>query len=72
MVDMMTGDCNDSCGFESDIFGRDLSHCLSGMCDHRYRDGGSSFQSTTGHCVYMTGLPYRATEGDIYYSFLTS
>lgn len=34
--------------------------------DGRYSDGGSSFQSTTGHCVHMRGLPYRATETDIY------
>ncbi|CAB1353063.1 unnamed protein product [Coregonus sp. 'balchen'] len=35
----------------------------------RYGDGGSSFQSTTGHCVHMRGLPYRATETDIYSFF---
>uniref|UniRef100_A0A2K6AWX9 RRM domain-containing protein n=1 Tax=Macaca nemestrina TaxID=9545 RepID=A0A2K6AWX9_MACNE len=40
-----------------------------GMSDHRYGDGGSSFQSTTGHCVHMRGLPYRATENDIYNFF---
>ncbi|XP_065143236.1 heterogeneous nuclear ribonucleoprotein H1, like [Paramisgurnus dabryanus] len=34
----------------------------------RYSDGGS-FQSTTGHCVHMRGLPYRATEPDIYNFF---
>ncbi|XP_052010868.1 heterogeneous nuclear ribonucleoprotein H isoform X2 [Xyrauchen texanus] len=37
--------------------------------DGRYADGGSSFQSTTGHCVHMRGLPYRATETDIYNFF---
>ncbi|KAM9470143.1 heterogeneous nuclear ribonucleoprotein H isoform 2-T3 [Clarias gariepinus] len=37
--------------------------------DGRYGDGGSSFQSTTGHCVHMRGLPYRATETDIYNFF---
>lgn len=35
------------------------------MSDGRYGDGGN-FQSTTGHCVHMRGLPYRATEPDIY------
>ncbi|KAF6081420.1 heterogeneous nuclear ribonucleoprotein H1 [Phyllostomus discolor] len=39
------------------------------MSDHRYGDGGSTFQSTTGHCVHMRGLPYRATENDIYNFF---
>ncbi|KAI1898415.1 hypothetical protein AGOR_G00072100 [Albula goreensis] len=37
--------------------------------DGRYCDGSSSFQSTTGHCVHMRGLPYRATETDIYNFF---
>ncbi|KAL7985799.1 hypothetical protein Chor_010965 [Crotalus horridus] len=50
---------NDGYGFGSDRFGR-------GMSDHRYGDGTSTFQSTTGHCVHMRGLPYRATENDIY------
>ncbi|XP_048086820.1 heterogeneous nuclear ribonucleoprotein H-like isoform X3 [Alosa pseudoharengus] len=40
-----------------------------GVSDGRYSDGGSSFQSTTGHCVHMRGLPYRATETDIYNFF---
>ncbi|XP_057706065.1 heterogeneous nuclear ribonucleoprotein H isoform X1 [Corythoichthys intestinalis] len=41
-----------------------------GVSDGRYNDGvGSSFQSTTGHCVHMRGLPYRATESDIYIFF---
>ncbi|KAJ8408893.1 hypothetical protein AAFF_G00247110 [Aldrovandia affinis] len=40
-----------------------------GVSDGRYSDGGSSFQSTTGHCVHMRGLPYRATETDIYSFF---
>ncbi|XP_056140657.1 heterogeneous nuclear ribonucleoprotein H1, like isoform X2 [Lampris incognitus] len=35
----------------------------------RYGDSGSNFQSTTGHCVHMRGLPYRATETDIYNFF---
>ncbi|XP_023680631.1 heterogeneous nuclear ribonucleoprotein H2-like isoform X2 [Paramormyrops kingsleyae] len=39
-----------------------------GLSDGRYGDG-SSFQSTTGHCVHMRGLPYRATETDIYSFF---
>ncbi|XP_053149756.1 heterogeneous nuclear ribonucleoprotein H isoform X3 [Hemicordylus capensis] len=53
---------NDGYGFGSDRFGR-------GMSDHRYGDGSSTFQSTTGHCVHMRGLPYRATENDIYNFF---
>ncbi|XP_035290232.1 heterogeneous nuclear ribonucleoprotein H-like isoform X3 [Anguilla anguilla] len=40
-----------------------------GVSDGRYGDSGSSFQSTTGHCVHMRGLPYRATETDIYSFF---
>ncbi|KAM7322396.1 hypothetical protein ACRRTK_017901 [Alexandromys fortis] len=63
------GGYNDRYGFGSDRFGRDLNYCFSGMSDHRYGDGGSSFQSTTGHCVHMRGLPYRATENDIYNFF---
>uniref|UniRef100_H3CUB7 Heteroous nuclear ribonucleoprotein H1 n=1 Tax=Tetraodon nigroviridis TaxID=99883 RepID=H3CUB7_TETNG len=43
--------------------------CSSNNFDGRYGDGGSSFQSTTGHCVHMRGLPYRATETDIYNFF---
>ncbi|XP_031443273.1 heterogeneous nuclear ribonucleoprotein H isoform X3 [Clupea harengus] len=39
------------------------------VSDGRYGDGGSTFQSTTGHCVHMRGLPYRATETDIYNFF---
>lgn len=38
---------------------------FSTVSDNRYGDG-SNFQSTTGHCVHMRGLPYRATETDIY------
>ncbi|XP_037678757.1 heterogeneous nuclear ribonucleoprotein H2-like isoform X7 [Choloepus didactylus] len=63
------GGCNDGYGFGSDRFGRDLNYCFSGMSDHRYGDGGSSFQNTTGHCVHMRGLPYRATENDTYNFF---
>ncbi|KAL0973829.1 hypothetical protein UPYG_G00211740 [Umbra pygmaea] len=40
-----------------------------GVPEGRYGDSGSSFQSTTGHCVHMRGLPYRATETDIYSFF---
>lgn len=43
-----------------------IVYVYSGVSDGRYGDGGSSFQSTTGHCVHMRGLPYRATETDIY------
>lgn len=52
--------------------GQDIRPCVNldyvylGVSDGRYGDGGSSFQSTTGHCVHMRGLPYRATETDIY------
>lgn len=46
--------------------GADLPYSCKGVSDGRYGDGGSSFQSTTGHCVHMRGLPYRATESDIY------
>uniref|UniRef100_A0A2K5XV48 RRM domain-containing protein n=1 Tax=Mandrillus leucophaeus TaxID=9568 RepID=A0A2K5XV48_MANLE len=52
-------------GFGSDRFGRDLNYCFSGMSDHKYGDGGSTFQSTPGRSVHMCGLPYRATENDI-------
>ena len=48
------------------ISSSDLPHVYAGVSDGRYGDGGSSFQSTTGHCVHMRGLPYRATETDIY------
>uniref|UniRef100_A0A8C6Z747 Heteroous nuclear ribonucleoprotein H1 n=1 Tax=Nothoprocta perdicaria TaxID=30464 RepID=A0A8C6Z747_NOTPE len=57
---------SDGYGFGSDRFGREWTLFSAGMSDHRYGDGGSTFQSTTGHCVHMRGLPYRATENDIY------
>ncbi|XP_068816004.1 heterogeneous nuclear ribonucleoprotein H isoform X14 [Struthio camelus] len=60
---------NDGYGFGSDRFGREWTLFSAGMSDHRYGDGGSTFQSTTGHCVHMRGLPYRATENDIYNFF---
>ncbi|CAK6434050.1 unnamed protein product [Pipistrellus nathusii] len=60
---------NDGYGFGLDRFGRELNYCFSGMSDHRYGDSGSTFQSTTGHYVHMWGLPYRATENDIYNFF---
>ncbi|EHA98404.1 Heterogeneous nuclear ribonucleoprotein F [Heterocephalus glaber] len=56
-------------GFTTDLFGRGLSYCLSSMYDHRYGDGEFTVQSTTGHCVHMRGLPYKATENDIYNFF---
>ncbi|XP_032996139.1 heterogeneous nuclear ribonucleoprotein H isoform X2 [Lacerta agilis] len=59
---------NDGYGFGSDRFGREWT-VSTGMSDHRYGDGSSTFQSTTGHCVHMRGLPYRATENDIYNFF---
>ncbi|KAM6056252.1 heterogeneous nuclear ribonucleoprotein H isoform 12-T16 [Chlamydotis macqueenii] len=60
---------NDGYGFGSDRFGREWTLFSAGMSDHRYGDGTSTFQSTTGHCVHMRGLPYRATENDIYNFF---
>lgn len=60
---------SDGYGFTTDLFGRDLSYCLSGVYDHRYGDGEFTVQSTTGHCVHMRGLPYKATENDIYNFF---
>ncbi|XP_030139931.1 heterogeneous nuclear ribonucleoprotein H isoform X1 [Taeniopygia guttata] len=60
---------NDGYGFGSDRFGREWTLFSAGMSDHRYGDGSSTFQSTTGHCVHMRGLPYRATENDIYNFF---
>nr|XP_051701638.1 heterogeneous nuclear ribonucleoprotein F-like isoform X3 [Oryctolagus cuniculus] len=59
----------DGYGFTTDLFGRDLSYCLSGMYDHRYGDSEFPVQSTTGHCVRMRGLPYKATENHIYNFF---
>ena len=56
----------DGYGFTTDLFGRDLSYCLFEIYDHRYRDGEFTVQSTTGHCVHMRGLPYKATKNDIY------
>uniref|UniRef100_A0A8C5YP83 Zinc finger CHHC-type domain-containing protein n=1 Tax=Marmota marmota marmota TaxID=9994 RepID=A0A8C5YP83_MARMA len=41
---------SDGYGFTTDLFGRDLSYCFSGMYDHRYGDGEFTVQSTTGHC----------------------
>ncbi|XP_048884252.1 heterogeneous nuclear ribonucleoprotein H-like isoform X2 [Brienomyrus brachyistius] len=52
-------------GYECQRFGR----VAESVSDGRYGDGGSSFQSTTGHCVHMRGLPYRASETDIYSFF---
>ncbi|ERE81030.1 heterogeneous nuclear ribonucleoprotein H [Cricetulus griseus] len=57
---------SDGYGFTTDLFGRDLSYCLSGMYDHRYGDSEFTVQNTTSHCVHMRGLPYQATENDIY------
>jgi heterogeneous nuclear ribonucleoprotein F/H len=37
--------------------------------DHRYRDGAFTVHSTTGHCVHTRGLPYKATENNIYNFF---
>ncbi|XP_026952214.1 heterogeneous nuclear ribonucleoprotein H isoform X12 [Sagmatias obliquidens] len=56
-------------GYNSIGRGAGFERMRRGMSDHRYGDGGSTFQSTTGHCVHMRGLPYRATENDIYNFF---
>ncbi|KAG8579225.1 hypothetical protein GDO81_010764 [Engystomops pustulosus] len=53
-------------GYNEYAFGADQR--FGRVSDHRYADG-SSFQSTTGHCVHMRGLPYRATETDVYTFF---
>lgn len=58
--------CVHSCVAAAQFSGADLPYSCKGVSDGRYGDGGSSFQSTTGHCVHMRGLPYRATESDIY------
>uniref|UniRef100_A0A8C5KWB8 Heterogeneous nuclear ribonucleoprotein F-like n=1 Tax=Jaculus jaculus TaxID=51337 RepID=A0A8C5KWB8_JACJA len=60
---------SDRCGFTTDLSGRDLSNCLSGMYDHRHGDSEFTVQSTSGHCVHMRGLPYQATENGIYNFF---
>ncbi|KAM4678173.1 heterogeneous nuclear ribonucleoprotein H isoform 1-T2 [Discoglossus pictus] len=53
-------------GYNEYAFGTDQR--FGRVSDQRYGDG-TSFQSTTGHCVHMRGLPYRATETDIYTFF---
>ncbi|XP_038651638.1 heterogeneous nuclear ribonucleoprotein H1, like [Scyliorhinus canicula] len=56
---------NDGYGYGSDHgYGRD-----GGLSAQGYGNSDSSFQSTTGHCVHMRGLPFRATENDIYNFF---
>lgn len=60
---------SDGFGLSADLFGTDLTYCLSGVYDHRYGDGAFAVPSTTGHCVHMRGLPYKATENDIYNFF---
>uniref|UniRef100_UPI00358E8EEE heterogeneous nuclear ribonucleoprotein H-like n=1 Tax=Myxine glutinosa TaxID=7769 RepID=UPI00358E8EEE len=32
---------------------------------YRSYTGGNTYQSTTGHCVHMGGIPFRATEQEI-------
>ncbi|XP_074048704.1 heterogeneous nuclear ribonucleoprotein H2-like [Macrotis lagotis] len=49
-------------------FGRDLSYYL-GMSGHSYGDNWSDIQSSAGHFVHIRGLPYKATENDIYEFF---
>eukprot|EP00061_Rhincodon_typus_P015136 g42651.t1 len=56
---------NDGYGYGSDHgYGRDR-----GISAQAYANSESTFQSTTGHCVHMRGLPFRATENDIYNFF---
>lgn len=49
---------SDGYSFTSNLFGRDLSYCLSGIYDHRYGDGEFTVQNTTGHCIHLRGLLY--------------
>ncbi|XP_012496564.1 PREDICTED: heterogeneous nuclear ribonucleoprotein F-like [Propithecus coquereli] len=64
------GGLSDSYAFAApDVFGSDLGYCLPGMYEHRYGDSEFTVQSTTGHCVHMRGLPYKATENDIHNFF---
>ncbi|XP_068920676.1 heterogeneous nuclear ribonucleoprotein H-like [Petaurus breviceps papuanus] len=46
-------------------FGRQFNY-YSGMSGQIYGDRWSTFQSPAGHFVHMRGLPYKATENDIY------
>uniref|UniRef100_A0A4W3HD68 Heteroous nuclear ribonucleoprotein H1 n=1 Tax=Callorhinchus milii TaxID=7868 RepID=A0A4W3HD68_CALMI len=52
---------NEGYGYGSDHgYGRER-----GMSGQGYGNTSSGFHSTTGHCVHMRGLPFRATENDI-------
>ncbi|XP_043849683.1 heterogeneous nuclear ribonucleoprotein H-like [Dromiciops gliroides] len=63
------GDYNDYHGYSHEYhFGRDLNYYL-GMSGHSYGDSWSTFQRPAGHFVHMRGLPYKATENDIYEFF---
>ncbi|XP_041048983.1 heterogeneous nuclear ribonucleoprotein H2-like [Carcharodon carcharias] len=56
---------SDGYGYGSDHgYGRD-----GGLSGQGYGNSDTSYQSTTGHCVHMRGLPFRATENDIYNFF---
>ncbi|XP_077904295.1 heterogeneous nuclear ribonucleoprotein F-like [Ictidomys tridecemlineatus] len=73
---------SDGYGFTINLFGRELSYCLLGMYDHRYKVGEFMVQRKQivtfiivvfKHCdlIVVTvsiqrGLPYKATENDIY------
>ncbi|KAM4818658.1 heterogeneous nuclear ribonucleoprotein F-like [Thomomys bottae] len=57
------------CRFASSELGSDLNYCSLGMYDHKYKKGEFKVQSTNGHCVRMRGLPFRATQNDIYNFF---
>ncbi|XP_062909474.1 heterogeneous nuclear ribonucleoprotein H1, like [Mobula hypostoma] len=52
----------------SDGYGYGTEHAYGrdrGLTAQAYGTTDTSFQSTTGHCVHMRGLPFRATENDI-------
>ncbi|XP_059846288.1 heterogeneous nuclear ribonucleoprotein H1, like [Hypanus sabinus] len=52
----------------SDGYGYGTEHAYGrdrGLSAQAYGTTDTSFQSTTGHCVHMRGLPFRATENDI-------
>uniref|UniRef100_UPI00358EBE62 heterogeneous nuclear ribonucleoprotein H2-like n=1 Tax=Myxine glutinosa TaxID=7769 RepID=UPI00358EBE62 len=44
--------------------GRNSAAWLNAM-GYRSYTGGNTYQSTTGHCVHMRGIPFRATEQEI-------
>ncbi|KAM9033991.1 heterogeneous nuclear ribonucleoprotein H [Sarcophilus harrisii] len=64
--EIMYGGYEDYVGYSNDYhFGRDPRYFLAVSGDS-YGSGWSTFQSPAGHFVHMRGLPYKATEKDIY------